>query len=104
MGVAKSKRQLNDWVQTRKNKRARKLASNMTGKDGNLTQAIAVRFLRDCETWIPEGDCIVFRCESIKSDKQLRVWKRWFSRHESSKWEVDEQNKEFFFYRSMVLE
>jgi hypothetical protein len=77
---------------------------NLTGNAGNLFQAQAVRVLRQWEIEIPPGDSIVFFCECAKSDKQFKVWSRWFMRHENSKWEIIETNKSFFFYRSKVLE
>jgi hypothetical protein len=77
---------------------------NLTGNEGNLFQALAVRSLREWETQIPYGDSIVFFCESAKSDKQFRVWKRWFMRHENTGWTINQENKSFFFYRSAPLE
>lgn len=76
----------------------------MTGKKGNLPQAIAIRFVREWETVIPFGDSISFRCESLKSKKQYYVWKRWFLKHESKNWQSDDEFKSFFFYRAKDVE
>lgn len=76
---------------------------NLTGKTGNSTQAIAIRFARQMQTWVPPGDSIAFRCESAKSAKQYRVWSRWFLKHEKDNWLIDEENKAFFFYREKDL-
>ena len=40
------------------------------------------------------------RCESALPDKQFRVWKKWFEKHEDINWEISEEHKSFFFYRS----
>lgn len=103
MAASKSNRQINDWMNRRKSRRVRRLDTNLTGKTGNVTQAIAIRLTRQMETWVPEGDSIAFRCESAKGEKQFRVWKRWFMRHESTNWKADEENKAFFFYRNRDL-
>jgi len=103
MAASKSNRQINDWMKRRKNGRARRLDINLTGKTGNLTQAIAIRFTRQMQTWIPPGDSVAFRCESAKADKQFRVWKRWFLKHEPGYWVIDEEHKAFFFYRNKDL-
>jgi len=84
----------------RKNKRVRRLDMNLTGKAGNRAQILAVRFLRDCQEYIPKGDSLVIRCECVESDKQFRVWKKWFARREDSDWEVIEEDKSFFYYKS----
>ena len=103
MAASKSQRQINDWLNRRKSKRVRRLDTNLTGKTGNLTQAIAIRFTRQMQTWIPPGDSVAFRCESAKSDKQFRVWAKWFLKHEKDDWLIDEENKAFFFYREKDL-
>jgi len=100
MAVSRSTRQANDWLLRRKNKRVRRLDMNLTGKAGNRSQALAVRFLRDCQEYIPKGDSLVIRCECVESDKQFRIWKKWFALHEDSDWEVIEEDKSFFYYKS----
>jgi len=51
---------------------------------------------------LPEGDSICMRCESAVPDKQFRVWKKWFTKHEDVRWEISEEHKSFFFYKSRV--
>lgn len=104
MAVAKSNRQSNDWLNKRKNKRANKLNSNLTGKSGNKAQFFAIQFLHWCVDYIPPGDCLTLWCESALPDKQFRVWKKWFVTHESSKWQIEETHKSFFYYKSKGIE
>ena len=61
-----------------------------------------IRFLKVRE-WIkeiPQGDSITLRCECALSNKQFKVWKRWFQRHENKQWTISDEHKSFFFYRS----
>jgi len=44
------------------------------------------------------------RCESALPDKQFRAWKKWFAKHEDVKWEISEEHKSFFFYKSSFVE
>jgi len=104
MAVSNSNRQTNDWLSRRKNQRVRQLDTNLTGKAGNLPQALAIRFLRECVSYIPCGDSVVLRCESVVPDKQFRVWKRWFSTHEDQRWEINEEHKSFFYYKKHWVE
>jgi len=101
MAVGKSMRQINDWM-TRKEKRKKVhlMDTSLTGRFGNKTQALAIRQLRKWITEIPQGDSITLRCECALSDKQFKVWKRWFQRHESKEWTISDEHKSFFFYRS----
>jgi hypothetical protein len=100
MAVSKSNRQVNDWLKRRGNTRVRRLDISLTGKSGNLPQALAVRFMRWCQTYIPVGDSLAMRCESAVPDRQFRVWRRWFERHEDSRWQIIEEERAFFFYKS----
>jgi hypothetical protein len=95
LAISKSKRQINDWLSQRKNKRCKQLSLKLTGKHGPLTQAIAVRQLREWFKLIPKGDIIFFRCESFVPDKQFRVWKKWFKLHESEDWIINPTYKYF---------
>ncbi len=100
MAVSRSNRQVNDWLKRRGNRRVRRLDMCLTGKSGNLPQALAVRFMRECLTYIPVGDSLAMRCESAVPDRQFRVWSRWFQRHEDRRWQIIEDQKAFFFYKS----
>ena len=97
MAISKSNRQLNDWNTVKKNKRTRQLSSSMTGKFGPKTQAIAIRQLRKWMTEVPKGDSITIRCECVLSDKQFKIWKKWFLKNESKKWHISDQHKAFFY-------
>lgn len=104
MAVSNSNRQVNDWLNRRGNQRVRRLDMSLTGKSGNLSQALAIRFLRECVEYIPVGDSIALRCESVVPDKQFRIWKRWFKNHEDPAWEISEEHKSFFLYKQSSVE
>ncbi len=97
--IAKSNRQLNDWSRKKLNKRANKLRLSLTGKAGVKTHVIAIRQIRDWMKQIPIGDSIAIRCTSSVSDKQFKICKKWFLKHESKEWIINDKNKAFFFYR-----
>ena len=99
LAVAKSHRQINDWMDKRKNARVRHLDMSLTGKIGNGVQAIAIRQVRQWVSELPEGHSITLRCESALPEKQFRVWKKWFERHEDMCWEISKEHKSFFFYK-----
>jgi len=99
LAVSKSKRQLNDWLTKRKNKRVRQLSRQLTGKEGPRVQAIAVRKLREWLGLVPTNDLVVFMCESCVSDKQFKVWSKWFTRHEDKRWVVNTEFKYFVYCR-----
>ncbi len=104
MVVCQSKRQANDWMTKKRNQRNRKIIINLTGKVANKAQAIGVRVLRQWTSVIPPGDSLAFDCSCANKEKQFRVWKKWFTKHESSKWIINDDLKTFFFYRSLHLE
>jgi hypothetical protein len=99
LAVAKSNRQLNDWVERRRNTRARRLDMSLTGKMGIRLQIIAMRQVRQWIKELPVGHSITMRCESALPDKQFRAWKKWFERREDPNWEISEEHKSFFFYK-----
>lgn len=88
----------------RKKKSVSRLSSSLTGRFGPRTQAIAIRQVRQWMEEIPEGDSICMRCESALPDKQFQVWKKWFIKHEDNRWEISDEYKSFFFYRSRSVE
>ena len=77
---------------------------NLTGKDCNKTQAIAIRLVRKWITEIPPGDAILIRCESAASDKQYRIWKKWFDKHEDLKVSAIDSSKSILIYRPIYVE
>lgn len=97
LAISKSKRQINDWLDKRKNKRSCRLSNKLTGRVGSLTQFIAVRQLRKWVNVIPRGDSITFICESCVSDKQFKVWQKWFARREDKDWIINEEFKYFLY-------
>jgi hypothetical protein len=99
LAVAKSKRQINNWMNRRKNIRVRRLDMSLTGKIGNGVQAVAIRQIRQWVSELPKGHSITLKCESALPEKQFRVWKKWFERHEDMCWEINEEYKSFFFYK-----
>jgi hypothetical protein len=102
----KSRRQINDWL-SRKTKRSRvkRADQRLTGLGGNLAQSIAVRQLHVWIDLIPPGDMLVFRCESAKPDKQLRVWQKWIERHHPALLiDVEEDSKSFYIYKRRYVE
>ena len=99
LAIGKSTRQINDWMMRRKNRRVRRMDSSLTGKEGNRTQAIAIRQVRKWAKEIPVGDSMTLRCESVVPEKQFRIWKKWFKQHEDQSWEVSDEHQSFFFYR-----
>jgi len=88
----------------RKKRSVSRLNSNLTGRFGPKTQAIAIRQVRQWVKDLPPGDSICMRCESALPDKQFRVWKKWFTKHEDVKWEISEEHKSFFFYKPSFVE
>ena len=72
---------------------------SLTGKIGNGVQAIAIRQVRKWVGELPVGHSITLRCESVVPEKQFRVWKKWFEKHEDVAWEINDKYKSFFFYK-----
>lgn len=99
LAVAKSYRQINDWMDRRKNARVRRLDMSLTGKIGNSVQAIAIRQVRQWVDELPKGHSLTMCCESALPEKQFRVWKKWFETHEDVLWESNEEFKSFFIYK-----
>lgn len=101
LGISKSKRQLNDWLNKRKNKRAKKLSVQLIGNSGLLPQLIAVRHLRVWTEKLPPGDCIFFLCESKEKLKQFKVYSRWFKQRENNGWYTDPDKLLFYYLKTI---
>ena len=99
LGISKSKRQLNDWLNKRKNKRAKKLSAQLTGNSGLLPQLMAVRHLRVWTEELKPGDFIFFHCESKENIKQFKVYSRWFKQREKNDWYTDPENFLFYYFK-----
>jgi hypothetical protein len=99
LAAAKSNRQMNDWINRRKNSRVRLLDMSLTGKIGIRLQMMAMRQVRQWVKELPVGHSIAMCCESALPDKQFRAWKKWFERREDKGWEINSEYKSFFFYK-----
>jgi hypothetical protein len=104
LAVAKSKRQINDWLNRRKKSSTCQLDSRLTGKSGNQIQAFAIRQLRQWYFELAPGDSLALRCESALPDKQFQVWKKWFERNEDPGWVINSYFKSFYIYKPYLLE
>lgn len=99
IAVSRSNRQINDWDKGRKNKRAHKLKSNLTGHVGTKSLIEAARITRECFAYIQKGDSIIFKCESSMHQKQIRVFKKWLIGREELPWEYLRDLNIFFIYK-----
>ena len=95
--VGKSRRQLNDWYQNRKNRRARSLTKKLLGKSGLRTITKGYEELKKIRWHIEPGDCIVMDCTSKDPAKQFRAFSRWLA--PSPEWSLDHGRQEFVWYR-----
>jgi len=95
--VGKSRRQLNDWYQGRKNKRWRSLHQHLVGTSGMRTISKGFKEVLKLRWNIEPGDVICLDCTSKEPEKQFRTWMRWTKKH--PEWTVDFQEKKFFWHR-----
>ena len=102
LAIGRSKRQINDWMDRRKKRSVAKLDKSLNGTLALKPQIIAMRQVRQWVDELPKGESIALRCESTVPDKQFRVWKKWFTKREDIRWEISEEHKSFFFYKSML--
>ena len=102
LAIGRSKRQINDWMDRRKKRSVAKLDKSLNGTLALKPQIIAMRQVRQWVDELPKGESIALRCESTVPDKQFRVWKKWFTKRENIRWEISEEHKSFFFYKSML--
>lgn len=87
----------------RKKKSVSRLSSSLTGRVGLKSQAFAIQQLRKWKEELNTGESIAFICESVVSDKQFKIWKKWFERHEDKNWDILEKEKTFFFFKKLYL-
>jgi hypothetical protein len=102
-GCGQSNRQLNDWLNKRKNKRAKHLNTNITGNVGLKAHSFAIKHLRNWTNELSPGNVIIFMCESKETSKQFNIYKKWFTRHEDIDWQIIEE-KNCFFYNKTSLQ
>lgn len=106
LATAKGRRQINDWLARKtRRKSVQYLDNNLTGRDGNLVQAIIIRQVYKWFQLIPEGDMILFHCESTDPERQMRVWSKWIRRHNwDIPFDIDENTKTFYIWKPYGLE
>ena len=102
MCIGKSIRQINDWYNKRKNKRAKYLNSNLIGTFAMKPQLMAIDQIRNWAKELPEGDAIYLVCESAKPLKQFKIWKKWFEKNEDPAWVISEEHMSFYYYKNKV--
>ena len=102
-GCGKSNRQLNDWLNKRKNKRANQLNRNITGKAGLKAHSFAIKHLREWTNQLSPGGVILFLCESKEKTKQFNIYQKWFTRHEDIDWQIMEEKSCFFIAKPVYL-
>ena len=95
--VGKSNRQINDWYHKRKNKRARSLDKQFTGRAGLKAIAEGWKIVLKLRWNIEPGDSITFDCTSGKPEQQFRVFQYWRRYH--CDWLYDEKKLEFYWTR-----
>lgn len=95
--VGKSKRQLNDWYNKRRNRRARTLDGKIVGRNGLATISRGFQAVLRLRWQIPPGDLIVLDCTSGNPEQQFKAWSRWHKNH--PEWLIDFEEKKFFWYR-----
>jgi len=99
--VSKSKRQINDWYARKKNKRANKLKSQITGKSGIKPLNTALPLVLKFRWKIEPGDCMFLDCQSNQPDKQFRAYKYWLKHHPD--WGLDVEHKRLWWHRPPYL-
>jgi hypothetical protein len=95
--ISKSKRQLNDWYQNKKNKRASNMRSHLTGKGGFKSINQGFKHLLVARWQLEPGDCLYLDCTSRHPDKQFKAWSRWLAYHPD--WSVDWEALKFWWHR-----
>ena len=99
LAVSKSRRQINDWLNCRKNKRSRSLSKNMTGKSGPKPLYWAFKQLTAIEEYIPVSDGLWFWFDAIEKDKQRRVYLKGFSKYGNPAWQYLPEKDAFYFFK-----
>jgi hypothetical protein len=75
--IGKSKRDLNDWFNQRKNKRANRIKKRLTGKNGLKPLNKAAQISLQMRWQIEPGDCILVNCQSKYVYKQFKAMFYW---------------------------
>lgn len=95
--VGSSPRQLNDWYNKRKNKRARTLRGKLNGKSGLKAIRKGFEEVQRLRWSVPPGDTTVIDCTSADPDRQFRAFSRWSNRYPD--FTPDAVKKEFYWTR-----
>ena len=95
--VGKSRRQLNDWFNDRKNKRARSLHKKMTGRTGMKAIRKGWEVVLRLRWVVQPGDAIELDCTSGDPERQFHAWSRWQRHH--PEWVVNFDTKMYYWYR-----
>ena len=95
--VGKSNRQLNDWFNEKKNKRARSIHKQMTGKTGMKAILRGFKEVLKLRWSVQPGDCIELDCTSGDPERQFHAWSRWHKYH--PEWVINYDYKSFYWYR-----
>lgn len=95
--VSKSKRQLNDWFNEKKNQRSRLLHQQITGKSGVIPIVRGFQNVLTMRWNLQPGDALFIDCTSVEADKQFSAFSRWLRYHPD--WLVDPINKMFWWHR-----
>lgn len=104
LAVSKSRRQINDWLNCRKNKRSRSLSKNMTGHSGPQPLYWAFYKLKTIEEHIPDWDSLWFWFDAIEKDKQRRVYIKGFNKYGNPNWQYLPEKDAFYFFKNPVLQ
>jgi len=104
LAVSKSRRQINDWLNCRKNRRSRALSKLMTGKSGAQPLYWAFYKLKEIEEYIPDWDSLWFWFDAVEKDKQRRVYIKGFSKYGNPNWQYLSEKDAFYFFKNPVLQ
>jgi len=104
LAVSKSRRQINDWLNCRKNKRSRSLSKNMTGHSGPQPLYWAFYKLKTIEEHIPDWDSLWFWFDAIEKNKQRRVYIKGFSKYGNPNWQYLPEKDAFYFFKDPALQ
>jgi hypothetical protein len=103
LAVSKSRRQINDWLNCKKNRRSRALSKQMTGKSGAQPLYWAFYKLKEIEDYIPDWDGLWFWFDAVEKDKQRRVYIKGFSKYGNPNWQYLPAKDAFYFFKHPVL-
>lgn len=104
LGVSKSRRQLSDWLHSRKNKRARNLKHSMSGNSGTKPLTWGFSKLKDFQEHIPWYDGLWFWFDAGEKDKQRRVYIKFFKRKGAGEWRYMEHADSFYYFKDPAVE